>query len=209
MSSKVELEKLKKDELVNYSLDLLGKYNDLANKYNALISAPKEDNSGQITNLVNENQNLNLEITNLKEAIDQKDTIIANLNIEIKNPKINDINALKKSSDNMISVQFYKVNAYENRVNNSKEYGGREFEIASFTVKYDHGKLTWDVDFKGSELYEPYKESFSNILNEAQIINLMENVKVHGWYKFLKSAMGIPSTFNAKTFFEKFGKIEK
>ena len=209
MSSKVELEKLKKDELVNYSLDLLGKYNDLANKYNTLISAPKEDNSGQITNLVNENQNLNLEITNLKEAIDQKDTIIANLNIEIKNPKINDINALKKSSDNMISVQFYKVNAYENRVNNSKEYGGREFEIASFTVKYDHGKLTWDVDFKGSELYEPYKESFSNILNETQIINLMENVKVHGWYKFLKSAMGIPSTFNAETFFEKFGKIEK
>ena len=206
MSSKVELEKLKKDELVNYSLDLLGKYNDLANKYNALISAPKEDNSGLITNLSNENQNLNLEIANLKDAIDQKDTIIANLNIEIKNPKINDINALKKSSDNMISVQFYKVNAYENRVNNSKEYGGREFEIASFTVKYDHGKLTWDVDFKGSELYESYTENFSNVLNDEQIASVTEQVAIHGWYKFLRSAIGIPLDFDNESFFERFGK---
>lgn len=202
-----ELEKMRKDDLVNYTKDLITKYTDLANAYNTLIAkAPETVESPE---LKLEIEKLNKRIAELTDIVDQKEGIINNLLIESKNPKINDINALKKTSDANVSVQFYKVLGYENRVNNSKEYGGREFEIASFTVKYDNGKLTWDVDFKGSELYEPYKESFSNILNEAQIINLMENVKVHGWYKFLKSAMGIPSTFNAETFFEKFGKIEK
>ena len=205
--SGIELEKMKKDELVAYTKDLISKYTELANMYNALIAKAPEIVESPVQKL--EIENLNKRISELKDALDQKDSVINNLMIESKNPKINDINALKKTSDANVSVQFYKVFGYENRVNNSKEYGGREFEIASFTVKYDNGKLTWDVDFKGSELYEPYKESFSNILNEAQIINLMENVKVHGWYKFLKSAMGIPSTFNAETFFEKFGKIEK
>ena len=205
--SGTELEKMKKDELVAYTKDLISKYTELANMYNALIAKAPEIVESPVQKL--EIENLNKRISELKDALDQKDSVINNLMIESKNPKINDINALKKTSDANVSVQFYKVLGYENRVNNSKEYGGREFEIASFTVKYDNGKLTWDVDFKGSELYEPYKESFSNILNEAQIINLMENVKVHGWYKFLKSAMGIPSTFNAETFFEKFGKIEK
>ena len=205
--SGIELEKMKKDELVAYTKDLISKYTELANMYNALIAKAPEIVESPVQKL--EIENLNKRISELKDALDQKDSVINNLMIESKNPKINDINALKKTSDANVSVQFYKVLGYENRVNNSKEYGGREFEIASFTVKYDNGKLTWDVDFKGSELYEPYKESFSNILNEAQIINLMENVKVHGWYKFLKSAMGIPSTFNAETFFEKFGKIEK
>ena len=205
--SGIELEKMKKDELVAYTKDLISKYTELVNMYNALIAKAPEIVESPVQKL--EIENLNKRISELKDALDQKDSVINNLMIESKNPKINDINALKKTSDANVSVQFYKVLGYENRVNNSKEYGGREFEIASFTVKYDNGKLTWDVDFKGSELYEPYKESFSNILNEAQIINLMENVKVHGWYKFLKSAMGIPSTFNAETFFEKFGKIEK
>lgn len=205
--SGIELEKMKKDELVAYTKDLISKYTELANMYNALIAKAPEIVESPVQKL--EIENLNKRISELKDALDQKDSVINNLMIESKNPKINDINALKKTSDANVSVQFYKVLGYENRVNNSKEYGGREFEIASFTVKYNNGKLTWDVDFKGSELYEPYKESFSNILNEAQIINLMENVKVHGWYKFLKSAMGIPSTFNAETFFEKFGKIEK
>ena len=205
--SGTELEKMKKDELVAYTKDLISKYTELANMYNALIAKAPEIVESPVQKL--EIENLNKRISELKDALDQKDSVINNLMIESKNPKINDINALKKTSDANVSVQFYKVLGYENRVNNSKEYGGREFEIASFTVKYNNGKLTWDVDFKGSELYEPYKESFSNILNEAQIINLMENVKVHGWYKFLKSAMGIPSTFNAETFFEKFGKIEK
>lgn len=205
--SGIELEKMKKDELVAYAKDLISKYTELANMYNTLIAKAPETIESPEQKL--EIENLNTRISELKDALDQKDIVINNLMIESKNPKINDINALKKASDANVSVQFYKVLGYENRVNNSKQYGGREFEIASFTVKYDNGKLTWDVDFKGSELFEPYKESFSNILNETQIINLMENVKVHGWYKLLKSAMGIPSTFNDESFFERFGKIEK
>ena len=208
--SGIELEKMKKDELVAYAKDLISKYTELANMYNTLIAkVPETPETIESPEQKLEIENLNKRISELKEILDQKDIVINNLMIENKNPKINDINALKKASDANVSVQFYKVLGYENRVNNSKEYGGREFEIASFTVKYDNGRLTWDVDFKGSELYEPYKESFSNQLSENKIESLLTNVCLHGWYKFLKSAIRIPSEFDSETFFELFGKIQK
>lgn len=202
--SGIELEKMKKDDLVVYTKDLIAKYSELANMYNALITKTPEtvDNSGMLLEI----EDLKNEISKLKDTLDQKEILINNLLIESKNLKINDINALKKTTDNDVSVQLYKVMGYENRVDNSKAYGGREFEIATIMVKYDDGKLTWDVDFKGSELFEPYKESFSNILNEAQKTNLLTHVKIHGWYTLLKSVMAIPSDFNSESFFEKFKK---
>lgn len=205
--SSTELEKMRKDDLVVYTKDLISKYTDLANMYNALIAKAPETVESPEQKL--EIENLKKEVLELKEKLEQKDVVINNLIIESKNPKINDINSLKKSSDNMVSVQIYKVLAYENRVDNSKSYGGREFEIATITVKYDNGKLTWDVDFVGSELFEPFSGNYSNQLNESQIETLLNLVQRHGWYKSLKILMGLPSEFNSESFYELFPKFEK
>ena len=95
--SGIELEKMKKDELVAYTKDLISKYTELANMYNALIAKAPETIESPEQKL--EIENLNKRISELKDALDQKDDVINNLMIESKNPKINDINALKKASD--------------------------------------------------------------------------------------------------------------
>lgn len=149
------------------------------------------------------NEYTQLEIT-LKETHDELNEALAtieNLKIEKSSKKLEDINALPKSSNNTISVQTYNINGYENRVDNSKNYGGRQFCIASVMVKYENSILSWQIDFKGSELYPSRIFNRYKVFGDNEKGSLAKEVNRIGWHATLKNYLSIPDDFDVTTFY--------
>lgn len=243
------LEKLNKTQLVDYTLDIISKFNDQVNSYKILYE--------EYQKLINLNENLDSnkqdirleldqEIDSLKEKLGIAEKEILNLNETIakfhedntkeskesenkeesskinellnktisltqenehlKNEivtlkakgsnKLSDINSLEKCTKNPYSVQTYNINAFENRVDNTEIYGGRQFIIASILIKLDNTVFTWTVDFKGSELYTPSKVTRTLEISEENLESIKVSAKEKGMYQAIKNVFSIRDNFS-------------
>lgn len=149
-----------------------------------------------------------LEVTlkETKSELDEALVLIENLKIEnakVKSNKtIENINTLPKSkSDTMYSVNNYTIKGYENRVDNSKTYGGKEFNIAYVTTKVENNMLSWKIDFVGSDLFPPTVINRYQIFNEHDLGALSRSVSKLGWFGAIKSYLSIPDTFQPDNFY--------
>lgn len=246
-----ELEKLKKEDILNYAVDVATKFNDLAVNYNGLVernnvlqtqvidltnqleNTKSFVNDGENSEVVKElndkinemvyinestkneletyktkvesltNEYTQLEIT-LKETNNELNdalAIIENLKIENNSKKLEDINALPKQSNGTLSIQTYNIYGYENRVDNSKNYGGRQFCIATVIVKYENSILRWKIDFKGSELYPAKVYNRYKVFDEKERGLLAGAVSRTGWFATLRDYLSIPTEFDVNTFY--------
>lgn len=246
------LEKLNKTQLVDYTLDVISKFNDQVNSYKILYE--------EYQKLINLNESLNSnkqdihlesdqEIDSLKEKLSLAEKEILNLNemiakfheVESKKSKeakesenkeestkinellnktisltqenehlkneivtlkakgsnkLSDINSLEKCTKNPYSVQTYNINAFENRVDNTEIYGGRQFIIASILIKLDNTVFTWTVDFKGSELYAPSKVTRTLEISEENLESIKVSAKEKGMYQAIKNVFSIRDNFS-------------
>ena len=155
--------------------------------------------------LTNEYTQLEVTLKETNNELNEALQVIENLKIE-KNKKIetiDNINSLPKTtSDKIYSVNTYNVRAYENRVDNSKTYGGREFNIATIITKVDGHLLTWQIDFNGSTLYPNKVYNRCKIFSDDEIGMLMRMVGQLGWYTTIKNYLGIPDEFNPDEFYK-------
>lgn len=240
------LEKLNKTQLVDYTLDIISKFNDQVNSYKILyeeyqklinlnesLDLNKQDNrlesDQEIDSLKEKLEIAEKEILNLNEMITkfheaeekksenkEKSSEISELsnniisltqeNEHLKNEiatlkakgsnKLSDINSLEKCTKNPYSVQTYNINAFENRVDNTEIYGGRQFIIASILIKLDNTVFTWTVDFKGSELYAPSKVTRTLEISEENLESIKISAKEKGMYQAIKNVFSIRDNFS-------------
>lgn len=159
-------------------------------KFNSL-NGKETDQSSQdsyYNNLIKENDELKNELMIIKS---QK-----------INKKLPDINALEKCSKINYIVQTYNVYGFENRVDNTEVYGGRQFIIASILIKLEDLKLTWNVDFKGSELFPSKKVIRTLTISREDFKKIKKSSLTKGMHLAIKDAFDIKDNFSPDVFFK-------
>ena len=163
----------------------------------------------QLEEAIKEISRLNNLITDSDNNIDAKNLEIENLKTEIQNIKLEQsknptnlksINNLDRTVTN--SVQIYEIFGYENRVDNTFDYGGREFTIAKVHVRLLDKTFSWTIDFLGSELYKSERISRMVTMDEAQNDHFVKLIKNNTLFNAIKLMLDIPDKFNPKIFFD-------
>ena len=192
--------KLSNDSIIELQSVVKAKENELAelqktnDKITKELSKAKEKTSTKDKAVVQDNSELIKEIEDLKNEIDI-------LKAQKSSTKLTDINSLEKCSQVPYIVQTYTINGFENRVDNSEVYGGRQFVIATVLIKLENLTFTWNLDFKGSELYKPENQIRTLTIKEEDLEKIKIAGKAKGMFVAIKDVFGIKDNFSPDSFF--------
>ena len=163
-----------KEEIENLNEEI----NILSSKINSLneeLTSVNEEYGNDIDNYLKINQDMSIEINEIKQNLDEKKSVIIQLNEKITNleetfdsideenktlASIN--NNLTKTNEvhlNIIDNQTKKINNYEKLLNKTYEL----FELLKFYDKYDKNKNIDGIINDYQEYYDNYETDFSKV----------------------------------------------
>ena len=162
--------------------------------------------------LTRENEELKLSVKEYQSNFVADDGEIKRLNEEIKNLRLEkskvsslkDINSLEKipAKSNSVTVQTYEVFAYDNRVDNTEFYQGREFTIAKILVKLEDRTFSWTIDFIGSDLFTPAKIARMVVMDDTQYDHFQKLLNGNTFFNAIKAMLDIPLKFDPNIWFQ-------